>query len=194
MGRTTEEDFRKLSDAIAHEVVLANVDYRMYEDLKQACDKHGLVVDYSGPFWPMTVDAHLNSVILRLCRVYDTERNSLNLSAWLRTIQQNLHWFTPAAFETRKTNPDSEYPGDLDVAQLKCDLQHARPKSNSVVRSLIQFRGNMFVHLGESWVLRPSWRSTRIPIDSYGPARSSIACVGDRQSVFASVQFGGAFC
>ena len=166
MAADSEEEFAELAKALAQEIQGANVDYRMYRDLQKTCAENPVVVQQSCPFLPMTIDAHLNSAVLRLCRVYDTEKSSLNLRSWLGQIKANPDWFTEAAFQTRKSNPISEWPGTPDVTQLEADITYAG-MSNPVVKNLILFRGNMFAHLGESWVLnrRDAKGSFKVTLD-----------------------------
>lgn len=160
----TEAEFVKLTGTLAEEIQGANIDYTLYRDLHDACCNHAIVVQQSRAFWPMTLDAHINSAVLRLCRIYDTHKSSFNLRKWLRLIKANPRWFSEAAFEARKSNPISSYHGSPDPAQLELDIEFAGV-TNPLVKNLIAFRGNMVAHLGENWVLdrrntRTSFRLT----------------------------------
>ena len=130
MVAESEKEFTELAKALAEEIQGANVDYRMYRDLQKTCAENQVVVQQSGPFWPMTIDAHLNSAVLRLCRVYDTERSSLNLRSWLEQIKANPDWFTETAFDARKSNPISEWHLRMRSSWTLTSLMRA-----SVIRS-----------------------------------------------------------
>ena len=148
----TESEFVKLTETLAAEIQRTNIDYRLYRDLSDACTSHAIVVQQSRVFWPMTLDAHLNSAVLRLCRIYDTHKSSFNLRKWLMLIKRNPAWFSESAFEARKSNPISTYHGSPDATQLESDIESASV-NNPIVKNLVAFRGNMLAHLGENWAL-----------------------------------------
>ena len=149
--KMTEAEFDCFTAKLSEEIPAACIDYQMYSDLHNACVDHGIVVEQSKAFWPMTVDAHLNSAVLRICRVYDTQKNSLNLAYWLKTIRDNPQWFTEAAFRAR--HADRDYHGPPDKEQLVVDIAFAS-EANPTVKKLIKFRGSLVAHIGQNYVLK----------------------------------------
>jgi hypothetical protein len=139
----TQPEFEELTKSLATEIQSAAVDYRMYEDLAKAADSHPIVVLQSRAFWDMTIQSHLNSAILRLCRVYDQQVSSMNLAKWLRLIKGHPAWFTGQP---------------LDAAKLDQDISYASNK-NPKVENLTKYRGNVVAHLGQNYVLNV--RNTR---------------------------------
>lgn len=83
-------EFTRLLEALSNDIVDAHVQYRLHCDLADAFAKFPLVRHQSPAFWSMTLQAHLDSSIHALCRVYDQEERSLHLKSWLLTIQGNL--------------------------------------------------------------------------------------------------------
>ncbi len=138
----TKPDFDKLTDALAFRAMCAVIDYQMYENLMKAAEENEIVVNQSRVFWKMTIDAHLNSAVLRLCRVYDQQRSSMNLSKWLRLLKHNPNWLRDSA----------------DPTQLERDMEYVS-EQNLKVKNLTTYRGNVVAHLGENYVL--DLRNTR---------------------------------
>lgn len=132
----SEEDFRKLSVALAEEAQSARIDYKMYQDLVNAASEYEIVIQQSRAFWTMTVQALLNSAILRLCRIYDQQKSSMNLARWLKIIKHNQNWFKEP----------------LDLARLEHDIAYAS-NTNPLVKNLTKYRGNVVAHMGENYVL-----------------------------------------
>ena len=139
----TQVEFDELTKALALEFQSAVIDFQMYEDLAEAADAHPVVVAQSRAFWDMSIQSHLNSAILRLCRVYDQQVSSMNFAKWLRLIKGNPNWF-------KGNKPD---PTELDK-----DIEFAS-NTNPQVQNLTKFRGTVVAHLGENYVLNV--RNTR---------------------------------
>jgi AbiU2 len=154
MSRTpvTEEEFTKLSKALAEEVQALNIDFILFQDLQNAAQKYHRVIGQSPAFWNSTLEAHLNSVVLRACRVYDTQVSALGINYWLRLIRDNPKWFTKEAFEARKSNPISSYHGSPNPEQLCKDLEYT-DKKTELIDNLMDFRGNMVAHIGQNWIM-----------------------------------------
>ncbi len=147
----TEAEFGEFTNKLKEEIPSACIDFRMYRDLRDACVEHEIVVQQSKAFWPMTLDAHLNSAVLRLCRIYNAQKSSLNLVYWVETIRDNPKWFSEQAFRAR--NPGRNYYGSPDSEQLKKDIGFAS-EENPTVKNLIRFRGSLIAHIGENYVLK----------------------------------------
>jgi HEPN superfamily AbiU2-like protein len=147
----TEAEFDEFTNKLKEEIPSACIDYKMYRDLHEACVGHEIIVQQSKAFWPMTLDAHLNSAVLRLCRIYDTQKSSLNLAYWLKTIRDNPQWFSASAFRTR--HADRNYYGQPGKEQLTKDIEFAS-EANPIVKNLIKFRGSLIAHIGENYVLK----------------------------------------
>lgn len=141
--KIAEADFVNLTKALAEEIQSAHIDYQLYEDLSAAADENEIVVIQSRAFWTMTIQNHLNSAILRLCRVYDQQKSSMNLSKWLKIIKNNQKWFVKQPVDTIALDKDIEYASN----------------DNPLVKNLTKYRGNVIAHIGENYVL--DVRSTR---------------------------------
>jgi hypothetical protein len=150
-------EFERLLKALSDDIVDAHIHYRLYEELIEAIAKYPLVVHQSNTFWNFTLQAHLNSCISALTRVYDQEQSSLHLRSWLITIQENLRLFDDAAFRERlKDNPYvaslAEDPRKPDPTVLTDDIA-ACSNTDAVVKKLTIYRNVRIAHRSAGFIL-----------------------------------------
>ena len=146
------EDLNKLLEALAQEIVDANICHRLYCDLTLSIKENAKAFSQSNTFWNFVFLSLDDARIIRLCRVFDQESNSLNLYNLLDTIRANLHYFEKNHFRQRlKKNPfvellarDNRLP---DKEQLDKDVWFASQK-NPLVKKLLLWRHNIIAHLG----------------------------------------------
>lgn len=143
-------EFSRLLKALSDDVVNAHIHYRLYRDLRESLGQHHIVAIQSNTFWSLTLQAHLNSCIHVLCRVYDQNPTALHLRSWLSTIEENLHLFEEEHFRERvKNNPFVESlarsPRKPDCSLLKADI-HACSTKDPHVKTLMVHRGSRVAH------------------------------------------------
>jgi hypothetical protein len=126
---------------------------KLFKDLLAARPEYSREFNLSRTFWSLTLRAHLDAVILRLCKAYDQYRRgkpSLNLCNLLDTIEANLHLFDEPNFRERlKDNPfvDSlaATPRRPHAAELQQDRESVS-NSNPLVKKLTIWRNNFYGH------------------------------------------------
>lgn len=148
----SNEEFEKLTQALALEAQSANLDHQLWRNLTSTPERHETEFNQSRVFWQMTFEAHFNSCLFRLCRLYDHQKCSFNLGRWLAIIKNNPNWFTSAAYKSCR--PGSEYSGPPDPTQLAADIDYASYRTNPLVKNLTKFRSNVLAHMGRDYVLR----------------------------------------
>jgi len=147
---SSAEEFKRLLEALAEDIVYANIHWQLFQALRDATTEQSLVWAQSKTFWYLTLRAHLDVTILRLCRAYDQERSSLHLLSWLKTIQRNRTFFEKPEFERRLSdNPfvaslsaEPRIPDDQVLAQ---DIQDCSMQDEPVKR-LNLYRSNIVAH------------------------------------------------
>jgi len=167
------EEFNRLLDALANDVVDANIHWRLYRDLHAAFEKYPLVRIQSQTFWYLTLNAHTFAALQRLCRAFDQNQTSLHLLSWLKTIEANLHLFDRAEFKKRLAgNPfvDSlaEDPRVPDLSTLKQDITLCSD-TDPKVHQLIKYRGSVLAHRNARTTAagRSLSQELAIPIDDF---------------------------
>lgn len=146
----SSEEFDKLLNSLADELVHANIFFRLHLDLKSATTEYNREFNQSVTFWSLTFQALLDTALFRLCRIYDTYQTSNSLPNLLDTIKGNLHIFDEANFRERLK--DNIFVDSLaqsvrrpDPKQLEMDIEYASNK-NSLVKNLLIWRNNVFAH------------------------------------------------
>ncbi|MCX5717034.1 MAG: hypothetical protein NTW44_01740 [Nitrospirae bacterium] len=148
----TADELNKLLDALALEIVNANIYHQLHKDLLDSRTGHSREFAQSNTFWSFTFTALNDARTLRICRIFDQESKSLNLFNLLETIKANMHFFEKNHFKERlKDNAFvdslSEVDRIPDKAQLEKDICFAS-KQNPIVKKLMVWRNNIVAHKG----------------------------------------------
>lgn len=146
----SEEEFKKLLEELANDLLNANHHFRLYRNIRKSISKYTKEINQCKAFWTLTLDAHREVSFLHLCRAYDNNQKSLSLIQLLQIIQGNTDLFDLARFRNRlKDNP---YVDSLAKSQrvpteeqLKKDMQFVS-NSNPMVKKLTILRGNLVAH------------------------------------------------
>lgn len=148
----TADELNKLLDALALEIVDANIYHQLHKDLFDSRSDHSREFAQSNTFWSFTFTALDDARTVRLCRVFDQESKSLNLFNLLETIKANIHFFEKKHFKERLK--DNAFVNSLsavnrmpDKSQLEKDICFAS-KQNPIVKKLIVWRNNIVAHKG----------------------------------------------
>lgn len=133
----TVEDFRRALTTLLRDLGQANNHYELCKKL-YAAQESGFdkAMSLSRTFWTLTYEAHWETAVFRLCRVYDWNRDVLNLRTFLELIRDN-----PALLPA-PPNPLAPF----EPAQLEADLRWVSPDSNLAVKHLITWRNNVYAH------------------------------------------------
>jgi AbiU2 len=158
-----------LLTALLDDLLDARFHFTLHQGMSKSSEEYATEFAQSPTFWGLTLSAHLDAVMVRLCRAYDTyEHSALNLRNLLDTIQANLNIFEKPNFRQRvKGNAfvDS-LAADLkppDEAQLRKDI-HAVSVADPLVHKLVQWRHNHIAHRNRDYVLNPQKLATQHPL------------------------------
>jgi hypothetical protein len=143
-------EFQSLLEALASELVDANIHFKLYADLTGAISEYQEEYNQSTAFWSLTFQSHLDAAVFRLCKTYDQHTKTLNLRNLLDTIKANISVFDTKDFRERLK--DNSFVGSLsaesrkpDEKQLETDLVYVS-EENPLVKNLIVWRNNFFAH------------------------------------------------
>jgi len=149
----TSTELNNLVEALSSEIVYANIHFRLYKDITGSVEFEN-ELNQSKAFWGLTIQAHLDVAVFRLCKIYDKQPKSLNLEKLLKTIGENLHLFAVASFKERQGNHPlidslSELERVPDPTQLQIDLEYVS-NENTLVKKLQYWRNNYIAHISET--------------------------------------------
>jgi hypothetical protein len=163
------EEFRRLLTTLLDDLVDARFHFSLHQNLAKATDEYAKEFAQSPTFWRLTFRAHIEAVLIRLCRAYDTyDHSALNLRNLLDTIEANLSVFDEPNFRKRlKGNAFVEsLAAELkppDPAQLQKDSD-AVSNSDPLVHKLIMWRHNYVAHRNSHFALNPKTFDARYPL------------------------------
>src|ERR1700676_530062 len=97
-------EFKRLLEALIDELVEAEEHFHLHQKLSAAIPEIQDVFNVSPAFWFLTLRAHTDATLMRLCKAYDLYEGgkpSLNLRNLLETVQSYLHLFDEPSFRER---------------------------------------------------------------------------------------------
>jgi hypothetical protein len=175
---TSTEEFSRLINALADEIVSAKIYFNLYSDLISDIPSYEHELNQSNTFWSLSIQALLDASLFRLCRIYDQHSKSLNLQNFLDTIHANIQMFDVENFRQRlKDNPFvdslSESAKKPDVESLEKDIKFVS-LANVKVKSLVYWRNNIYSHKAAVHIIN----QTNIS-DSYPLSKNDISILLD---------------
>lgn len=163
-------EFKCLLQALVNELIDAKDHFRLHQSLDGAIEDYGVEFNQSPAFWSMTLSAHIDAALIRLCKAYDLYEGkpSLNLRNFLETIEANLNFFDEPNFRERlKGNAfvdslatESRKP---DPLQLQRDLE-AVSSADPLVKKLTIWRHNYVAHRSRTSALNLKAFNEKNPI------------------------------
>ena len=155
--------------ALLDDLVDARFHFSLHQDLANATEEYATELAQSPTFWGLTLSAHMDAVLLRLCRAYDTyEHTALNLRNLLDTIQEHLNIFDEPNFRQRLKGNSfvDSLAAELkppDQAQLQKDVDVVSD-SDPLVHKLVMWRHNYIAHRNSHFTLNPKKFDAQYPL------------------------------
>ncbi len=149
-----------LRGAKAKDIVDANIYYRLFSGLINSTSEYSDEINQSNTFWWLSLQAIKEAYLIRLCRIFEQNSNSLNLVNLLDTIQANRRFFEEPHFRERLK--DNVFIESLvenatipSIEELQSDIEFASDR-NPVVLKLTKWRMNVYAHTGAKIALGKS--------------------------------------
>ena len=165
----TAKEFENLLNSLLNDCAWARTAFRQRLSLHRDLSENLKVFEAAKTFWTLTLYAHDDFVMARLCRIYDQHKNSLNLRRLLLTIQDNPAMFDEAQFRDR--NKDDPFVEVMavnakrpDEDQLAKDIADTS-KTDPLVRKLCTWRNGLFAHTDPRPVLTGGPPITGLPLN-----------------------------
>jgi hypothetical protein len=123
------EEFDRLLDRLARDIVDAAIFRRLRSDLVASFDEFSREFTQSWTFWSLSFQAYIEVALHLLSRIYVGEKRSLSIRSWLEAIKNN-----PKLFQT---SPDPVQL-DRDIDSVKDD--------DPIVKNLVILRNKVLAH------------------------------------------------
>jgi AbiU2 len=152
----SRDQFNRLVDHVVTETHRALDHWILWRDLDAAFDEYSQEVNQSPQFWQLTRRAHMDSVILRLTRLFDPTKGSLSLPNLLQTIRHHVTAPAPTFL--------SPNVSEIDLVALDLELSSVS-ETDASVASLLDIRNQYLAHrqarlVGTGTLLPPLERLT----------------------------------
>ena len=142
-GETTSlNTFVKYRDELVVQIRSGRMHYDLICNLKKSVGDFAPVFNRAPYFWNLTLNAHLESFRISLCKVYDQGASSLSLYNWLKLFQKKLL----ADKHYDEAIRDRYHCKPLANRELDQDLSEVRTQ-DCLVKILTKQRGASIVHV-----------------------------------------------
>ena len=152
------EKFEKFLRVLWDELAWANFYYDIFKEASRLCGEHKEAANFSPNFWHFTLQAHCQTALVHLHRIYDQNKDSFNLHRFLLTVRANKSIFQPEEVRRRrKSDPYAEELiqsiGVMDETQLETDIKYSS-RANPKVENLKRWRDRVTFHKDERELFR----------------------------------------
>lgn len=149
--KVTAEQLLKQIDKLRDELFAVDVQFQLYVSLRKAAPNYVEEIRLTPLFWDYTIRAHIDMVVLRLCRLYDLDSKTISLPNFILTVEANRNLFSKAAFIERNQNRGNldwalEYNRDLSPKFVE-DADKICSSKNPLVKNLLIMRNHFVAHL-----------------------------------------------
>jgi AbiU2 len=160
---TTVDEFEKLQDKLAADIMDALTFFKLCINLSHATAEYDREMAESRTFWSLTITALLNATLASLTRVYDMNKQSLGLGAWLNCLKAH-----PEFFHAKRVTEGDEYDANAHLKSLGCEFDDTRAvsvddkdlellaKTDPLVERLTFWRDRIQAHTDWREVLEPA--------------------------------------
>jgi len=144
-----EHHFEIAIDLLMDDIIKAINFNNLLKDLINELKENEKVYNESRTFWYLTIESLKDSRMIRLCRIFDTEKSSISLPNFLDTLKEHSHFYLIENFKERmKGNPfvDSLSKKDRTLDLEELDLKIEKIKKDKTVKKITIYRNNLIAH------------------------------------------------
>ena len=197
--KVTSKQLLEQIEKLRNELFVTEVQFQLFVELKKAAPNYKEEIRATPLFWDYTMRAHIDMVVLRLCRLYDPNGETISLPNFVLTIEASRELFSKAAFIER--NKDSanlewalKYNRDLSSKFLEEAKKNCGSK-NPLVKNLLIMRNHFVAHLNHKLTFGDAELfQKRFPLhfkDIEELIRNGFNLLDDVSSIFGGSVFGG---
>jgi hypothetical protein len=151
----SDKDFTVLLEAIVDELLRADVHLIIAKGLAKSGKQYSEAINFARTFWSFTYQAHIESVLYHLCKVYDQHPSGFHLCRLLEVVKKNPEMFEIENHRKRLgKNLEDEIMNyePVNQQQFQCDYQFVTEK-NPLVEKLLKWRNNVLAHRNPKQIL-----------------------------------------
>jgi len=146
--------FKKYLDAIMRELHNAYWHFIIYKHLEKDRVEYQKELREAPEFWGLTQRAHLFDTIMRLNKICDDDKETINILTLLDFSKQNVHIFADESFTKRKGYARDQNLPKIDKSLLSEHRQKYTTFSDTNLRKL---RNRVLAHIDKTIVMKDVW-------------------------------------
>lgn len=141
----------KALEVLMYDIIYASIFNKLIYDIIEYRNKNSEIFHQSNTFWYLSLGSLNESRMIRLCRICDTETNSISINNLLKAIKGCNNLFSKEEFQKRlKDNPFvdslSEHNRKIDIKELDNEIKLF--DSSITVGKIRKWRNNYVAHKG----------------------------------------------
>ena len=197
--KVTPKQLLEQIEKLRNELFVTDVQFQLFVELKKAAPNYKEEIRATPLFWDYTMRAHIDMVVLRLCRLYDSDNKTISLPNFVLTVEANRELFSKAAFiERNKNSPSLEwavkYNRDLSPKFLE-ESKKIWSSRNPLVKNLLIMRNHFVAHLNHELTFGDAELfQKKFPLhfkDIEKLIKDGFSLLNDVSSVFGGSHFSG---
>lgn len=158
LNLATYKQFAEFIRVLWDELYWADVYYGIFKEGSKLLKRYETAFNNARFFWHCTLQAHRQTALVYVHRLYDQNADSFNLHRFLLTIRNRPEIFDANAVRKRRAmDPHADRLiksiGPIDIAQLERDIEFCSDK-NPMVKILKTWRDRMTFHKDERELFR----------------------------------------
>ncbi len=165
MYKATDEEarFKAYHDSLRRELNNANWHFTIYKHLDKLSGEYKKEMLEAPEFWGLTQRSHLFDVVMRLNKICDNDKDSVNIHTLLDFTKQNVHIFTDESFNKRSIYTRAQNLPKIDKRFLS---KHRRKYATFSRTNLKKLRNKVLAHIDKDVVMQDIWPFKEWAVDT----------------------------
>lgn len=153
MYKVTDEEarFKAYHDSLRRELNNAYWHFTIYKNLDKFREEYNKEMREAPEFWGLTQRAHLFDTIMRLNKICDNDKDTVNIHTLLDLAEQNVHIFTDESFTKRSPYSSKQNLPKIDKRVL---TRHRQKYATFYKTSLRKLRNKVLAHIDKDVVVQ----------------------------------------
>ena len=146
-----EIQFKKYHDSLRRELNNTNWHFLIYKQLDELREEYKREMTEASVFWGLTMRSHFFDVIMRLNKICDDDKDTVNIHTLLDFAEQNVHIFKYESFDKRSMYTRAQNLPKIDKRFLS---KHRRKYATFSKTNLKKLRNKVLAHIDKGVVMK----------------------------------------
>lgn len=168
MYKASDEEarFKAYHDSLRRELNNANWHFTIYKHLDKLRGEYKKEMLEATVFWGLTQRSHLFDTIMRLNKICDNDKGTVNIHTLLNFAEQNVHIFTDESLNKRKYGSLYTRAQNLPKIDKRLLSKHRRKYATFFKTNLRKLRNRVLAHIDKDVVMKDIWPFKEWSVDN----------------------------